>query len=86
MLRQRYEQIRERALRQTTTAIGSDMAMGQGMRSWIEIGGPQEVVREAATFQHETGQHNRVFQQMAAVWASVFVSQAERRSYSGREA
>lgn len=85
MLRQRYEQIRERALQRTAIAIGSDVVMRRGMRSWMETGWRQEVAREAPAFPEETPQLDQAFQQIVAVWASVFVSQAER-SYGGREA
>jgi hypothetical protein len=83
MLRERYEQIRERALERTASGIGSDVAMRRGMRSWMEAGWRQEAIPVAPASQEGRPQPDRVFQQIVAVWASVFVGQAER-SYGGQ--
>jgi hypothetical protein len=85
MLRQQYEQIRERALKRTALAFESDVVMRRGMRSWMETGCRQEVAPAAPAFQEETPQPDQAFRQIVTLWASVLVSQAER-SYGGREA
>jgi hypothetical protein len=83
MLQQRYEQIRERALQQTAMAIGSEMVMRRGMRSWMEAGW-RETTAPVAPASHEARpQPDQAFQQIVAVWASLLVSQAER-SYGGQ--
>ena len=82
MLRQRYEQIRERALERTAIGIGSDVVMRRGMRSWMEAGWREEVP-VASAIQEGRPQPDRAFQQIVTVWASVFVGQAER-SYGGQ--
>ena len=83
MLRQRYEQIRERALERTALSISSDVVMRRGMRSWMEAGGREEVSPVAPAFSDGGPQVEPAFQQIVAVWASVFVDQAER-SYGGQ--
>jgi hypothetical protein len=83
MLRQRYEQIRERALARTAIGIGSEVAMRRGMRSWMEAGWREEVTSAAPAPHAERPQPDRAFQQIVTVWASVFVGQAER-SYGGQ--
>ncbi len=81
MLRERYEQIRERALERTS--IGSDVVMRRGMRSWMEAGGREEVAPVAPASHAGRPQPDQAFQQIVAVWASVLVGQAER-SYGGQ--
>jgi hypothetical protein len=80
MLREQYEQIRQRALERTATGIGigSDLAMRRGMRSWMEAGGREEFAPVTPAPTEGRLQPDRGLQQMAAVWASVFVEQAER--------
>ena len=83
MLRERYEQIRARALERTAIGIGSEVVMRGGMRSWIEAGGREEVALVARASHEGRPQPDQVFQQLVAVWASVLVGQAER-SYGGQ--
>jgi hypothetical protein len=86
MLRQRYEQIRERALQRTAIGSGSEVVMRRGMRSWMEAGGREEAASVVPAAAAERLPPDPALQQIAAVWASVLVSQAER-SYGGpREA
>jgi len=86
MLRQCYEQIRERALHRTAPSISSDVVMRRGMRSWMEAGGREEVSPATPAFPDGGPQVEPAFQQIVAVWAGVLVGQAER-SYGGpREA
>ena len=82
MLRERYEHIRKRALERTALAGGSEVVMRRGMRSWMEAGWRQEATPEPAV-QEEKPQLDQAFQPIVTVWASVFVSQAER-SYGGQ--
>jgi len=84
MLRERYEQIRERALERTAVGSGSDVVMRWGMRWWMEAGWREEMVAPAPA--EGRLRPERGFQQMAAVWASVLVSQAERSYGGSREA
>jgi len=83
MLRQRYEQIRERALARTAIGIGSDVVMRRGMRSWMEADWRQEAGPVAPACHAGRPQPDQAFQQIVAVWASVFVGQAEG-SYGGQ--
>lgn len=83
MLRERYEHIRKRALERTALAVGSEVVMRRGMRSWMEAGWRPEVTPEAPAVQEERPQLDQAFQPIVTVWASVFVSQAER-SYGGQ--
>jgi len=86
MLRERYEQIRERALGRTAIDIGSEVVMRWGMRSWMEAGCRAEVAPAAPASPAGRPQPDQGFRQIVAVWASVLVGQAER-SYGGpREA
>ena len=86
MLRQRYEQIRERAIGRTAIGIRNDVVMRRGMRSWMEAGGREEVSPMAPAFPGGGPPVEPALQQIVAVWAGVLVSQAER-SYGGpREA
>ena len=78
MLRQRYEQLRQRALEQTGTGIASDVVMRGGMRSWLEAW-REEIAPAAPTPLAGRRPADPDVRQMAAVWASVFVGRAERR-------
>lgn len=85
MLRERYEQIRERAIERTASSMGSNVVMRQGMRSWMEAGGREEIATVAPGFHQGTMQVDPAFRQIVAVWASVLVDQAERSSGGQRE-
>ena len=85
MLRERYEQIRQRALERTAMGIGSDVVMRRGMRSWMEASWQQEVASVAPASHEGRPQPDQAFQQIVAVWASVFVAQAERSTGGQRE-
>ena len=74
MLRERYEQIRQRALERTAMAIGSGVVIRDGMRSWIESGSWEEAAVGAPAFRGERPPADQVFQQIVAVLASVFVA------------
>ena len=86
MLRERYEQMRERALERTAMGAGSDLVMRQGMRSWMEAGWPQESAAVAPAPAERRLRPDQDFQQMVAVWASVLVGQAERSHGGQRKA
>lgn len=83
MLRERYEQMRERALARTAMGAGSGLVMHQGMRSWMEAGWQQESVAVAPAPAERRLRPEQYLQQIVAVWASVLVRQAER-SYGGQ--
>ena len=83
MLRQHYEQIRERALQRTALRISSDVVMRRGMRSWMEAGWREEVSPVPPALSDGRPQTGLTFQQIVAVWAGVLVGQAER-SYGGQ--
>ena len=86
MLRERYEQIRERVLQPTGIRVGSDVAMQRGMRSWMEAGWREEISPLAPALAAGGPRVEPAFQQVVAIWAGVLVDQAER-SYGGpREA
>ncbi len=85
MLRERYEQIRKRALERTAIGIGSDVVMRRGMRSWMEASWQEEVASVAPACHAGRPQPDQAFQQLVAVWASVLVGQAERSSGGQRE-
>lgn len=85
MLRQRYEQIRQRALERTAIAMGSGVVIRHGMRSWMETGSWEEAAGVAPVFQ-EGRTPAGSFQQIVAVWASVLVGQAERSCGGQRQA
>jgi hypothetical protein len=85
MLRERYEQIRKRALERTAIGIGSDVVMRRGMRSWMEASWQEEVASVAPACQEGRPQPDQAFQQLVAVWASVLMGQAERSSGGQRE-
>ena len=76
--------MRERAL---TQAGGRELGMRWGMRSWIEAGGREQAAPVAPTGQERTEPppEDR-WQQIAALWASVFVGQAERSQCGQRQA
>jgi hypothetical protein len=78
ILRERYEQLRQRALERTATGMGSELAMCRGMRSWMEAGWREEMAPVSPAPSGGGLQPDHSFQQMAAVWASVLVGQAER--------
>jgi hypothetical protein len=82
MLRERYEQMRERALERTALGTGSDLVMGRGMRSWMETGWQEETAVIAPAPAGRRLQPEQNFQQIVTVWASVLLWQAER-SYGG---
>jgi hypothetical protein len=82
MLRERYEQMRERALERTALGTGTDMVMRWGMRSWMETGWQEETAVIAPAPADGRLRPEQNFQQMVAVWASVLLWQAER-SYGG---
>jgi len=50
MLRERYEQIRQRALERTAIAVGSGVVIRHGMRSWMETGFREEAAAEVPVF------------------------------------
>ncbi len=83
MWRERYEQIRERALQRTASGIGNEVVMRRGMRSWMEAGWREGAASGAPASSAGRPRPDPAFQQIAAVWASIFVSQAER-SYGGQ--
>jgi hypothetical protein len=85
-MRERYEQIRERALQRTAIGIGGDVVMLRGMRSWMEAGWREEAAPVALASREGRPQLDQAFQQIVAVWASVFVGQAERNYDGQREA
>jgi hypothetical protein len=64
-------------------AIERDMVMRRGMRSWMEAGGREEVGPVASASPAARPRADQVFQQIVAVWAGLFVRQAER-SYGGQ--
>ena len=82
MLRERYEQMRERALERTALGTGADMVMRRGMRSWMEAGWQEQTAVTAPAPADGRLRPEQNFQQIVAVWASVLVGQAER-SYGG---
>jgi len=82
MLRERYEQMRERALERTALGTGTDMVMRRGMRSWMEAGWQEETAGLAPAPAEGRLRPEQNFQQIVAVWASVLLWQAER-SYGG---
>lgn len=86
MLRERYEQIRQRALERTAIAMGSGVVIRHGMRSWMETGSWEEVAAVAPVFQEGTAAADQSFQQIVAVWANVLVGQAERSCGGQRQA
>lgn len=86
MLRQRYEQIRQRALERTAIPIGSGVVIRHGMRSWMETGCGEEVAAVAPVSQQGRSPADRSFQQIVAVWASVLMGQAERSCRGQRQA
>jgi hypothetical protein len=79
MLRERYEQLRARALERSAIAIRGDLVMHRGMRSWMESGSWEE----APAFPEGRAPADQSLQQIVTVWASVLVGQAER-SYGGQ--
>lgn len=83
MLRERYEQMRERALERTAMGAGTDLVMRQGMRSWMEAGWQPESAAVAPAPAQRRLRPEQYFQQIVAVWASALVRQAER-SYGGQ--
>lgn len=85
MLRQRYEQIRHRALARTA-AIGSGVVIRHGMRSWMETGSGEEASAMGPVFHEGLPAADHFFQQIVAVWASVLVGQAERSCGGQRQA
>jgi hypothetical protein len=82
MLRERYEQMRERALERSAKGAASDMVMRRGMRSWMEAGRQEERAALAPDPAEWRLRPDQDFQKIVAVWASVLVWQAER-SYGG---
>lgn len=78
ILRERYEQIRERALEQTANAIGSDVLTRCGMRAWMEADWREQVGPVAPAFPAARPRPDVNFQQIVTVWASVLMGQAER--------
>lgn len=78
MLRERYEQIRERVLERTAMDIGSDIVMLRGMRSWMEAVWREGMASLAPASPESKLRPDHGFQQIVAVWASVLVGQAER--------
>jgi hypothetical protein len=81
MLRQRYEQIRARALERAAIGI-SETVMRLGMRAWMEAGCQAEIVYAAPAPTEGRLPLDGSFRQIVAVWASAIVDQAER-SYGG---
>jgi hypothetical protein len=81
-LRQRYEQIRARALEDKGACSG--MAMRWGMRSWIEADPQTEMPLITSGPKEQTGPLDHSWREMVVVWASVIVSQAER-NYGGQQ-
>ena len=81
-LRQRYEEMRERALARAAIGTGSGILVRQGMRSWMETGCSETA---AATLAPAAGRlrPDQVFPQIVAVLAGLLVWQAER-NYSGQ--
>ncbi len=55
MLRERYEQIRHRALERTAIAMGSGVVIRHGMRSWMETGSWEEAVVSQKRFGYGCG-------------------------------
>ena len=87
MLRQRYEQIRQNPLERTAIGMGSDVVIRHGMRSWMETASWEEAAAAGTpAFQDGRPPADPSFQQIVAVWASVFVDQAERSNGGQREA
>ena len=82
MLRERYEQIRQRALQRNGISIGSEVVMRRGMRSWMEACGREDMSPMAPALPDAGPQVESAYRQIAAVWADVLVGQAER-SYGG---
>jgi hypothetical protein len=78
MLRQNYEQLRQKALEQRATGIGSAMVMQRGMRSWMEAGWREEIAPASTTPTERRLEPDHAMEQMAAVWASLLLGQAER--------
>ncbi len=78
MLRERYEQIRQRAIQRTGISIGSEVVMRRGMRSWMEACGREDMSPVAPAFPDAGPQVESAYRQIAAVWADVLVGQAER--------
>jgi hypothetical protein len=86
MLRERYEQIRQRALERTAIAMGSGVVIRHGMRSWMETSSWEEAAAGAPALQEGRSPADQSFQQIVAVWASVLVGQAERSCGGQRQA
>jgi hypothetical protein len=86
MLRERYEQIRQRALERTAIAVGSGVVIRHGMRSWMETGFREEAAAGVPVFPEGGPPPDGSFQQIVAVWATVLVGQAERNCDGQRQA